>query len=150
MFRYLNSSVDLVLDNQLGPSILPSQRMRGAVLSGVNFPYVCTWSVMGCPGLLQGWPSRGFVLGGSRLELCTQDTNENTPHVVWIHLVLCTYTAHILDQEMVYEYHCCKDGTDVSSLLCSAPNAGTLTESPGGLIVHNSLKPPPMKFILSL
>lgn len=42
MFRYGNSSGALVLDTQLGLSISPSECTRGAVLFGVNFPYVCT------------------------------------------------------------------------------------------------------------
>lgn len=36
----------LDLDTQLGPSMLPSQCMTGAVLFGVNFPYISTWSLI--------------------------------------------------------------------------------------------------------
>lgn len=54
MFRHINSSVALVRDTQLAPSILPSQCRRGAVVFGVNFAYVSTWSLTGCLGMLQG------------------------------------------------------------------------------------------------
>lgn len=96
-FRYLNPSLALVLDIQMGPTVLLSQCIRGTVWFCVNFSVL--WILQ---GMQQCYYSEHWEV---LLWMGAGRTPTGTCHVqcgcmVLQHLVLCTSVVHIYSQEI--------------------------------------------------